>query len=367
MKIAHVVDCMEMGGAETLVCHLCLMQRAQGHEPRVYAILGLGPLGEQLLDHGFFVRANVGRNLIDSVQQFFHIFRQWRPDVVHLHNATPTSRAAIPARVLGVPSIISTRHGLVAPPRRLIVELRYAIAATCCDWIVGVCDATTSNLKSLPLLTARKILRVYNGAAPVERVAPENCPPKNGFTLLCVGRLEPVKNHSLLLHAFRLALSAMPAFRLWIVGDGRERTALEALASELGIAAAVTFWGQQMDVAPFFSAADAFIMSSRSEGLPMSLLQALSLGLPAIVTDVGGMAEVVRLSQAGYTVAANDPERMAASILRMAQSAADRKRFSAAGQASFHAMFTTQIMASRYLELYQNAPRNGSPQTRLSS
>ena len=73
--------------------------------------------------------------------------------------------------------------------------------------------------------------------------------------------------------------------------------AMERLAAELGIAGQVTFWGQQLDVAPFFSAADAFIMSSRSEGLPVSLLQAFSLGLPAIVTDVGGMAEVVRLAQ----------------------------------------------------------------------
>ena len=80
---------------------------------------------------------------------------------------------------------------------------------------------------------------------------------------------------------------------------------MERLAAELGIAGQVTFWGQQLDVAPFFSAADAFIMSSRSEGLPVSLLQAFSLGLPAIVTDVGGMAEVVRLAQAGFTVSAD--------------------------------------------------------------
>ena len=355
MKIAHVLDCMEIGGAETLVYHLCSWQRDQGHEPRVYTILGLGPLGEQMRADGFVVQPNVGRSLIDSTRQFFQIFREWRPEVVHLHNPTPSSRAAIPARVLGVPSIISTRHGLVAPPRRLVVELRYAIAATCCDWIVGVCDATTDNLRSLPLLTAHKIVRVYNGTVPVQGVPPENCPSKNGFTLLSVGRLAPVKNHSLLLHAFRLALSAMPTLRLWIVGDGGQRTDLEVLASELGIAAAVTFWGQQLDIAPFFSAADAFIMSSRSEGLPISLLQALSQGVPAIVTDVGGMAEVVRLAQAGLIVPGNDPEKMAAAILRMAQSQTDRQHFSAAGRQAFHTMFTTQHMASSYMSLYQKA------------
>ena len=149
-------------------------------------------------------------------------------------------------------------------------------------------------------MPARKIVRVYNGAAPLKRAAKQDWPPKSGFTLVYVGRLEPVKNHALLLHAFRAALASMPDLRLWMVGDGSERPAMERLAAELGIAEQVTFWGQQLDVTPFFSAADAFIMSSKSEGLPVSLLQAFSLGLPAIVTDVGGMAEVVRLAQAGY-------------------------------------------------------------------
>jgi glycosyltransferase involved in cell wall biosynthesis len=355
MKIAHIVDCMEVGGAETLVSQLCSWQRDQGHEPRVYSILGLGPLGEKMLDDGFVVQANLGKPFIGSLRRFFRIFREWRPDVVHLHNPTPTSRAAIPARVLGVPSVISTRHGLVAPPRRFVVELRYGIAAICCDWIVGVCDATTENLKTLPLLPAPKVVRIYNGTLPLQRATARDCPPKSGFTVLCVARLAPVKNHSLLLHAFRLALSALPTLRLWKVGDGNQRAALQAQASDLNIAAAVTFWGQQLDVAQFFSAADAFIMASNSEGLPLSLLQALSLGLPAIVTDVGGMAEVVRLAQAGSIVAANDPGKMAEAIVRMAQSEADRNRFSAAGRASFHAQFTAEIMARNYMSLYRKA------------
>jgi glycosyltransferase involved in cell wall biosynthesis len=328
MKIAHVVDSMEVGGAEMLVSQMCRLQREQGHDPCVYAVATLGPLGERMRAEGFAVQANVGRHLSDAARNFFRIFKESHPDVVHLHNPTPTVYAAMAARMAGVPSIVSTRHSLVAPPRRLIVELKYAFAATCCDWIVGICDATTNNLKNIHSVRARKIVRVYNGTTPLQRVARELWPPKNGFTLVYVGRLEPVKNHALLLNAFRAALQSMPGLRLWMVGDGSERKALENLAAELGINTQVTFWGQQLDVAPFFSAADAFIMSSKSEGLPMSLLQAFSMGLPAIVTDVGGMAEVVRLAQAGFTVSATDPAEMAAAILRLASSDAERKQFS---------------------------------------
>ena len=126
---------------------------------------------------------------------------------------------------------------------------------------------------------------------------------------------------------------------------------------ELGIAGQVTFWGQQLDVAPFFSAADAFIMSSRSEGLPMSLLQAFSLGLPAIVTDVGGMAEVVRLAQAGFTVSATDAGEMAAAILRLSGNDTDRQLFSKNADAAFHSWFNLQSMVDNYMDLYRNTSR----------
>jgi glycosyltransferase involved in cell wall biosynthesis len=237
------------------------------------------------------------------------------------------------------------------------VELKYAVAATCCDWVIGICDATANNIKSIHSVPARKIVRVYNGADPLRRVARKLWPSKTGFTLVYVGRLELVKNHMLLLKAFRLALSSNPGLRLWMVGDGSERKGLESLASELGISDQVTFWGQQLDVARFFSAADAFIMSSKSEGLPMSLLQAFSLGVPAIVTNVGGMAEAVRLAQAGITVSITDPAEMAAAILRLACSDAERERFSTNAVDAYQSRFTVQTMVDAYMNLYRTTSR----------
>jgi glycosyltransferase involved in cell wall biosynthesis len=168
-----------------------------------------------------------------------------------------------------------------------------------------------------------------------------------------------VKNHALLLNAFHAALSSLPGLRLWMVGDGSERQALERQAAELGIDAQVRFWGQQLDVAPFFSAADAFIMSSRSEGLPISLLQAFSLGVPAIVTDVGGMAEVVRLAKAGLTTPAENATQMTAAIVRLASSDAEREQFSRNAEAAYRARFTFEAMTDAYMDLYRNTTRSG--------
>ncbi len=225
MKIAHVVDSMAVGGAETLVLQLCRLQREQGHDPSVYAVAALGALGQQMRDDGFSVQANVGRHLIDSAAQFFRLFRESTPDVVHLHNPTPTIYAGPAARMAGVPSVISTRHSLVAPPRNMAMERKYAVAAKFCDWVVGICDATTNNIKDVGSAPDRKIVRVYNGSLPMPRSSRPDV-QKSAFTLLYVGRLEPVKNHTFLLEAFRAALGELPDLQLWMVGDGSERPRL---------------------------------------------------------------------------------------------------------------------------------------------
>jgi L-malate glycosyltransferase len=91
--------------------------------------------------------------------------------------------------------------------------------------------------------------------------------------------------------------------------------------------------------------------------LPVSLLQAFSLGVPAIVTDVGGMAEVVRMAQAGIIVSAADPAQMSAAILRMAGNSGDREHFSRNGEETFHAKFTLNAMVREYTDLYTRTPR----------
>ncbi len=357
MKIVHVVDSMDVGGAEVLVSQMCRLQREQGHAPSVIAIANLGPLGEQLRKEGFNIQANVGRHLADAARNLFSLFKELRPDVAHLHNQTPTIYASVAARMAGVPSIISTRHNLAAPPYILVAESKYALATRFCDWTVGICNATADNLKKAHSASSGKITRVYNGTVPLTRVAEMQQHSKDVFTLVCVGRLAPVKNHAMLLNAFREAHLSQPGLRLWLVGNGSERGALEALALNLGIAEKVKFWGQQLDVAPYFSSADAFVMSSKSEGLPVSLLQAFSVGLPVVVTDVGGMAEVVRLARAGIVVSATDTGELASAILRLANSDSARKEFSMNAEAAFHSHFTLESMVEAYMGLYQNTAR----------
>ncbi len=350
LNIMHVGDSMEMGGAEKLTATLCRLQRDRGHTASVHCLYRLGVLGEELRAEGFEVVLHHPSSFLQLVRGLYKSFRRSRPDVVHCHNATAAIMAALPARLAGVKTVIVTRHGLVKPPYQIRRELKFALASRWCDWIVAVCAGTRTNLLAAPFAARDRIIHIYNGACPADVGAVPR--PKRGFTLLYVGRLVPLKDHATLLRAVALTRSHHPDVQLWIVGDGPLELSLRRLTDELGLSNSVTFFGEQTDVSPFMRAADLFVSSSVTEGLPVSLLEAMSVGLPAVVTDVGGMGEIARLSGAVTLVPSSDPERMAAALC---DAVAGRQKLPKMGQLASHCYeqyFKPERMLEDYMSLY---------------
>jgi glycosyltransferase involved in cell wall biosynthesis len=359
LRIAHVGDSMEMGGAEKLTATMCRLQRDRGHTPSVHCLYGLGVLGEELRAEGFEVTLHPRCSFFFLARSLYRAFRRSAPDVVHCHNATAAILAALPARLAGVKTVIVTRHGLVKPPYQLRRELKFAIASRWCDWVVGVCEGTRTNLRAAPFAARDRIIHIYNGAWPADdRAVPR---PKSGFTLLYVGRLAPLKDHATLLRAVALTRSHHPEVQLWIVGDGPVELMLRSLADELGLNECVTFFGEQADVSPFMLAADLFVSSSVTEGLPVSLLEAMSVGLPALVTDVGGMGEIARLSGAVTLVPSSDPGRMAEA---MCEAIGLRQNLPKMGQLAsncYQRYFRPERMLDEYMSLYNPNVANHEP------
>jgi glycosyltransferase involved in cell wall biosynthesis len=350
LNIVHVGDSMEMGGAEKLTATLCRLQRGRGHTASVHCLYRLGVLGEDMRAEGFEVVLHHPSSFLHLVRSLYRSFRRSRPDVVHCHNATAAIMAALPARLAGVKTVIVTRHGLVKPPYQIRRELKFALASRWCDWIVGVCEGTCTNLLAAPFAARDKIIHIYNGADPADiQAVPQ---PKKGFTLLHVGRLAPLKDHATLLQALALTRVRHPDVQLWIVGDGPLEASLRMLADALELHECVTFFGEQTDVSPFLLAADLFVNSSVTEGLPVSLLEAMSVGLPAVVTDVGGMGEIARLSGAVTLVPSSDPEGMAEALCEAISS---KQRLSTMRNLASHCYqkyFRPERMLDDYMNLY---------------
>lgn len=354
MKIVHIADSMQVGGAETLIVQLCRLQLAQGHSPSVHCLYEIGALGKTLAVEGFEVTLHRPPTFTGLMRSLYRAFRRSKPDVVHCHGATTAIIGAIPARMAGVESVVVTRHGLVGPRYLLRRELKFAAASRFCDWVIAVCDEARRNLWAAPFAARNKIIRVYNGGLVVNTNG-RTPAPKVGFTLLTVGRLSAVKDQESLLRAFALAKCDVPDLQLWIVGDGPLRSKLQQLTRELGIGGATQFFGEQTDVAPFYVAADLFVMSSVSEGLPMSLLEAMSAGLPSVVTDVGGMGEVARLSRSTVAVPASNYEALADAIRKAAQDRAALADLGNAARQCYEQNFRLQRMATEYMELYSHS------------
>ena len=358
MVIAHVIDSLEIGGAETVVAALCQAHGAAGHRVEVHCLTTAGRLTEELQQAGVPVYVHASATTLRTIWRLFRAFQRSRPDVVHCHNKTATIRAAAVARLTGARAI-STRHGLAPLPFRLRKELKFWItAAVLCDRVVAVCDTARHNLATGARPVAHKIVTIRNGARP-QRVGDEAV-ARRGFTLVSVGRLVPAKNFATLIRAVAAARGVIPDLSLWIVGNGDERRALQRLCAELDVASIVRFCGERRDVGRWLRAADVFVLSSISEGLPIALLEAMAAGLPAIVTDVGGLPELVALSGAGQTVPAGNVQRLTDAIVEYSRR---RHELAALGQLAsdcYRAHFTPDRMAGEYLALYGACLRGGS-------
>ena len=353
MVIAHVIDSLEVGGAETVVAGLCRSHAAAGHRVEVHCLMAAGQLALELEQEGVRVSVHVSNSAWESVRKLVRAFRSSRPDVVHCHNKVATIRAAAAARLTGTRAVVSTRHGIVPLPFRLRTELMYWItAAVLCDRVVAVCDLARRNMTTGARRVAHKVVTIRNGAYPPQ-VARNQVAVKAGFTLVSVGRLVGVKDFGTLLRAVAVARRSVPDLIVWIVGDGSEGPALRQLSIDLDLAASVRFCGERRDVGSWLRAADVFVLSSITEGLPIAAIEAMAAGLPAIVTDVGGLPELVALSGAGTVVPARSIDCLARAIVDFANRRDELAGLGERASSCYQAHFTPDRMAGDYLALYR--------------
>jgi glycosyltransferase involved in cell wall biosynthesis len=235
---------------------------------------------------------------------------------------------------------------------------KFRLAATCIDRVVAVCDVAHRNLESGPGAFLYKVATIRNGALPMPvSETPDPSIRKRGFTFINVARLNWKKNQAGLLRAIALAGRDVPDLELWLVGDGAEMDVLRKLAHELAIENRVRFAGERKDVGDWLARADLFVLSSLTEGMPVSLIEALAAGLPFVVTNVGAMPEVAALSGAGAVVEANRPEALAAAIVKYAKDRDQLPELRRRAREAYDRHFTPDRMVSAYTRLYEECLR----------
>lgn len=161
--------------------------------------------------------------------------------------------------------------------------------------------------------------------------------PDGALVVTTVGRLTAIKNHELLLDAVRQIAAATPRATFLVAGDGDLRQPLEARARALGVAERVRWLGWRRDLATIYGATDVFALTSRNEGTPVALIEAMAAGVPGVSTDVGGVADVISDESLGLLVPSDSPEALAAAVTRLlADEPARREMGARARQAVVH-------------------------------
>lgn len=363
--ICQLLHSLNVGGAEVLAERLG--RRLHDKYRFVFACLDdLGPLGERLQESGYAVtvlKRQPGWDLKCAGR-----LRDWihseQVDLIHAHQYTPFSYAMLSGLVRHRPPILFTEHGRWYPdfPRRKrIIFNRMFLRRT--DRVVAVGEFVRQALIRNEGLRANRVRVIHNGV-DLTRYGPATDPtvriilrqelglPVDGLVLMQVARLDALKDHATALRTLERLLVTRPDAHLVLVGDGPERAAIEAEAVERELTGHVHLLGLRSDVARLLPAADIFLLTSISEGLPLTIIEAMATHIPVVSTNVGGIRELVIDGETGLLADAKDDSALAKAVLRLG--APSNERFDMLAKAAHRAkhLFSEEKNHAAYCRLY---------------
>lgn len=356
LRVVHVTGCLDMGGQEKLLVEFAKHADRDRFELRFVSLESRGILGDELEAKGWPVTAlDLGPGL--HVRLPFELakrFRRWQTDIVHTHNERPLLYAAPAARLARVSCVLHTKHGRGTGNTRRQNFLT-ALAARLTDRFACVSE-DCARLAVEQGVPSERVVTLHNGI-DTQRFA-FNGPRADGPAVI-VARLCADKDIATLLEAVAIVIRQAADFRLSIAGDGPCRPSLEQLADRLGLMRHVQFLGLVRDVPALLHQARMFVLSSISEGVSLTLLEAMACGLPIVATRVGGTPEVVVDGVTGLLAPPRDPAALAACLLRLHQDRQAAQAMGAAGRSVVESRFDVRNMVAQYEQLYQGARSEG--------
>ncbi len=359
LRVMFVITSMPVGGMETLLVELVRRLDRARFSPELCCLKHLGPLGEVLaaeipactglLRHKYDVRVLgrlrrlLGERRIDAV-------------VTVGTGGDKMFWGRLAAWLAGIPVICSALHSTGLPDR---VEPLNRLLAPITDAFVAVAGPHGRYLAEHEGCPAARIVVIPNGV-DAQRFRPAAADaalgdalglPQAAPVIGIVAALRPEKQHELFLHAAALVHRQSPECRYLIVGDGPRQATLEALAGDLGLAGVVHFLGARGDVPQLLALIDVFVLTSKMEANPVSILEAMASGKPVVATRVGSVAETVLDGRTGYLVAPGSADEVAAKVLELLGDPVRAAALGQAGREEVVAHWSIERMVEGYQEM----------------
>jgi glycosyltransferase involved in cell wall biosynthesis len=329
VRVLHVIQNLNYGGMERVLADIVIGSDPERFESHVLCLQYLGRFSEGLENAAsLHVAEPMGRGSLLRPVTLTRQIARLAPDVVHSHSGV-WYKASLAARRAGVRRVVHTEHGR-AKPDPIVDRIVDGLAAQRTDVVVAVSERLADGLPSALWINRSRVTVIHNGidtSAYRPRTDGGELRRELGLSattqvLGSIGRLEPIKGYDVMIEAFA-RLRRTDAGRdvvLVLAGEGSQRPELERLVTARDLGGLVHFLGWRDDVHALQSTFQVFTMSSHSEGTSISLLEAMSAGLPPVVTDVGGNRSVLGPLLAHCLVPGGDPVALAE---RWSQSLAD--------------------------------------------
>jgi len=258
-------------------------------------------------------------NYIRMLIKQFAFLRREKPDIVHT-NIGSLLHMMLATKIMRVPTKLYTVHNQAdllygnSKLRKTIFKFAFNLFGYT---PVAICDNVKESIQQGLNLKTERINKVHNGV-DLNRFQPKmNRISKATLEIITTGTMYPIKNHEMIIEAFQKLHVKYPNIRLTILGDGEKRSALEDMVKRYHLEDVVSMPGIQRDVCSYLQKADVYVSASLTEGLPLSILEAMACGLPVVATDAGGTVDIVSNEKNGVVVPKNDLNALVGALEKM--------------------------------------------------
>jgi glycosyltransferase involved in cell wall biosynthesis len=354
MKVIQIMPEFGLAGAETMCENLCYELIKDGIDVKVISLYNFhSAITERMETAGIKIWYLGKKKGFDPTifGKLYQILKKEKPDCIHTHRYV--MRYAIPMAVLaGIKGKVHTVHNIAQKENTIkgikINRILYKYYNVIPVALSKIIRDTITEVYDIP---KRKIPVIFNG------INLEHCIPKKEYSfgeriaLIHIGRFQDVKNHRLLIDAFDELAKKYPNLYLQLIGDGELQGKLMEYASKLPSSEHIRFEGLKQNVYPYLSKADIFVLPSKYEGMPMTLIEAMGTGLPIVASRVGGIPDMIKDGEEGLLITP-DKEHL---VNAVDQLLTNEKLRSHLGKKALTRSrdFSSEIMAKKYEELYE--------------
>lgn len=360
--ISFLTTGLNYGGAETQLFHLATCLKKRGWNVIVISMVKPMAYVSQFEKRGIKVYSlEMSRGVPDprGLFRLIKILRREKPQILHCHMVHANLLGRISRIFVKTPVLICTAHNINEGGHHR--ELAYRMTDFLCDLTTQVSQAGMEWYIRVGAVPQSKIRFLPNGIdinhfrANLEdrRRLRQELKLDNKFVWIAVGRLEEAKDYPNMLNAFSKVLLKKEDVVLIIAGQGSLMEKSKYLTKELGIDEHVYFLGIREDVDELMNAADAYVMSSAWEGMPMVLLEASAVGLPIVATNVGGNREIVINGKSGFLVPAKNSDALAQAMIKIMELPSEKRHYMGVyGRQYIEENYSLDKVVDKWEELY---------------